>query len=151
MIGKGAGNGQRVRDEILNIMHRHKISESAGHFYEQWHQKLHNNTTPDDIYICEALLAFLQSNNLNDYWRVLNANGITKERLASYERKITEVPVHRPDAIGSFQEYLKILKEMHSSGDLEILSNEAKQHLGNDTKGMIDDMMRNYGDHDTLR
>jgi hypothetical protein len=27
MIGKGAGNGQRVRDEILHIMHRHKISE----------------------------------------------------------------------------------------------------------------------------
>ena len=40
---------------------------------------------------------------------------------------------------------------MHSSGDLEILSNEAKQHLGNDTKGLIDDLMRNYGDYDTLR
>jgi alpha-glucan,water dikinase len=37
MIGKGSGNGQRVRDEILNIMHRNKISEQAGHFYEQWH------------------------------------------------------------------------------------------------------------------
>lgn len=37
MIGKGAGNGQRVRDEILHIMHRHKIPETAGHFYEQWH------------------------------------------------------------------------------------------------------------------
>jgi len=23
--------------------------------------------------------------------------------------------------------------------------------LGNDTKGMIDDLMRNYNDHDTLR
>ena len=34
MIGKGSGNGQRVRDEILNIMHRHKISEQSGHFYE---------------------------------------------------------------------------------------------------------------------
>ena len=33
-IGKGSGNGQRVRDEILVIMHRHKISERAGHFYE---------------------------------------------------------------------------------------------------------------------
>ena len=37
MIGKGAGNGQRVRDDILHIMHNHKIPESAGHFYEQWH------------------------------------------------------------------------------------------------------------------
>jgi alpha-glucan,water dikinase len=34
MIGKGAGNGQRVRDEILNIMHLHKIPETSGHFYE---------------------------------------------------------------------------------------------------------------------
>jgi alpha-glucan,water dikinase len=37
LIGKGSGNGQRVRDEILHIMHRHHISERAGHFYEQWH------------------------------------------------------------------------------------------------------------------
>jgi hypothetical protein len=36
-IGKGSGNGQAIRDEILHIMHRHNISERAGHFYEQWH------------------------------------------------------------------------------------------------------------------
>ena len=40
---------------------------------------------------------------------------------------------------------------MHSSGDLELLSQEAKQHVGNDTKGMIDDLLRNFGDQDTLR
>jgi len=45
-------------------MHKHHIPETAGHFYEQWHQKLHNNTTPDDIYICEALLAYLRSGDL---------------------------------------------------------------------------------------
>ena len=28
-------------------------------FLEQWHQKLHTNTSPDDIAICEAYLAFL--------------------------------------------------------------------------------------------
>jgi hypothetical protein len=33
-IGKGSGNGQAIRDEILHIMHRHNISERAGHFYE---------------------------------------------------------------------------------------------------------------------
>jgi len=27
---------------------------------EEWHQKLHNNTTPDDVPICQAYLAFLQ-------------------------------------------------------------------------------------------
>ena len=68
-VGKGSGSGQRVRDEILNIMHRHNISERAGHFYEQWHQKLHNNTTPDDIPICEALLAYLRSGGqMHVYW-----------------------------------------------------------------------------------
>ena len=29
-------------------------------FLEQWHQKLHTNTTPDDVIICEAYLAFLE-------------------------------------------------------------------------------------------
>lgn len=133
-------------------MHRNKISETTGHFYEQWHQKLHNNTTPDDIPICEALLIYLKSGgNMGKYWEHLNNNGITKERLASYERKITTEPWMKPEAIGDFEEYLKILKAMHSSGDLELLSNEAKQHVGNDTKGMIDDVMRNYNDQDTLR
>ncbi len=32
-----------------------------------------------------------------------------------------------------------------------MLSNEAKQHVGNDTKGMMDDILGNFGDHDTLR
>jgi len=40
---------------------------------------------------------------------------------------------------------------MHSSGDLEMLSNEAKQHLGGDAKALVDDLVANYGDHDTLR
>jgi alpha-glucan,water dikinase len=46
-------------------MHKHHISEKSGHFYEQWHQKLHNNTTPDDIGICEALLGFLKTNKIS--------------------------------------------------------------------------------------
>jgi hypothetical protein len=27
---------------------------------EEWHQKLHNNTTPDDVPICSAYIAFLE-------------------------------------------------------------------------------------------
>lgn len=111
MVGKGSGSGQRVRDEILNIMHEHKISERAGHFYEQWHQKLHNNTTPDDIPICEALLAYLRSGgNMSVYWETLKVNGISRERLATYERKITEEPYYLPQTIQSFEKYLGILK-----------------------------------------
>jgi alpha-glucan,water dikinase len=72
---------------------------------------LHNNTTPDDIYICEALLAYLKSGgDVSKYWEVLSKNGITKERLASYERKITCEPWYKPEAIGDFEEYLKVLK-----------------------------------------
>jgi hypothetical protein len=26
---------------------------------QEWHQKLHNNTTPDDVIICEGLLAYM--------------------------------------------------------------------------------------------
>lgn len=110
-IGKGSGNGQAVRDEILNIMHRHKISERAGHFYEEWHQKLHNNTTPDDVPICEALLSYLKSGgNMSNYWDHLHKNGINKERLASYERKVIHEPWYKPEAIGDFENYLRILK-----------------------------------------
>ncbi len=50
-VGRG-GPGQEVRDGVLNIMHRHRIKELHGTWLEQWHQKLHNNTTPDDIVIC---------------------------------------------------------------------------------------------------
>lgn len=37
-------------------------------FLEQWHQKLHTNTTPEDVHICEAYLAFLSSGNMDDFW-----------------------------------------------------------------------------------
>ena len=152
MIGKGSGNGQRVRDEILNIMHRHHISERAGHFYEQWHQKLHNNTTPDDVPICEALLGYLRSGgNMGIYWDTLKQNGIDRERLTSYERKITEEPYYLPNTISDFEGYLQILKQLHSSGDLNMLCNEARWAVGDQEHKLMDDMMKNFGDPDTLR
>lgn len=43
---------------------------------QDWHQKLHNNTTPDDVSICEAYIAFLEGNGDNGaYWRVLSDSG----------------------------------------------------------------------------
>lgn len=60
------------------------------HFIEQWHQKLHTNTTPEDITICEAYLAFLHSGYDGDFWRVLWDNGrITREMLATMDHPIT--------------------------------------------------------------
>jgi hypothetical protein len=39
---------------------------------EEWHQKLHNNTSPDDVVICEALLAYLRSGlDIKAYWATL--------------------------------------------------------------------------------
>ncbi len=39
---------------------------------EQWHQKLHNNTSPDDVIICEALLAYVDAGlDTGAYWSTL--------------------------------------------------------------------------------
>jgi hypothetical protein len=39
---------------------RNHIPEKKGTWMEEWHQKLHNNTTPDDVPICSAYIAFLE-------------------------------------------------------------------------------------------
>ena len=62
---RGGGRGEDIRLEILDIMRRHNIREGhrAGiddRFLEQWHQKLHQNTSPDDIAIASAYIAFLE-------------------------------------------------------------------------------------------
>jgi len=132
-IGRGGNQGQQIRDEILHIMHRNKIPETAGHFYEQWHQKLHNNTTPDDVGICKALLAFLRTGGkMEEYWKVLNDHGITKERLASYERSITKEPYLHGDSgrlILEFENYLRILQSVHDALDLKTAIEAAKSCL----------------------
>ncbi len=91
---------------------------------EQWHQKLHNNTTPDDVVICEAYLAFLyEGGNQDAYWRVLKQGGVTRERLASFERAITVDPEYFPDKqqalIRDCTHYLGILKACHSGAELQ--------------------------------
>ena len=149
LLGKGTGNGQAIRDEILVIMHKNKIPESNSNFYEQWHQKLHNNTTPDDIIICEALLAFLYSGNIDDYRNTLKRGGISKERMASYERKITAEPWHNSNYIGDFERYLKILKSVHASTDLIQTYEQCKYIIGNN--GKLDEIINNKDDKDVLR
>ena len=84
-VGRG-GDGQRIRDEILHIMHRNHIPETKGLWMEQWHQKLHNNTTPDDVPICEAYIAFLEANgNKEAYWRVLSDAGERRGGACSWK------------------------------------------------------------------
>ncbi|CAI0405840.1 unnamed protein product [Linum tenue] len=122
-VGRGGKGdvGQRIRDEILTIQ---RNNECKTGMMEEWHQKLHNNSSPDDIIICEALLNYVTSGFRTDvYWQTLNANGLTKEKLASYDRPITSEPRFRSDAkdglIRDLTMYLKTLKAVHSGADLE--------------------------------
>ncbi len=141
-LGRGS-DAQRVRDEVLNIMHRHGIKEVSGHFMEEWHQKLHNNATPDDIIICEAYLDFLKSDgNLEIFYKRLSQGGVSKERLESYDRPIKSHPDFSADLKGplihDFENFLSILKEVHSGTDLDAAAAGAGRLLDDETKGLIE-------------
>jgi alpha-glucan,water dikinase len=133
-MGRGGSAGQQIRDEILVIMHRHNIKEIHGTYYEQWHQKLHNNTTPEDIGICRAIIAFLRGGgDMAKYWQVLHEHDITKERLASYSRPITTEP-HTVNCdsgrlIADFENYLQILRSVHDALDLQVALQHAESCL----------------------
>ena len=132
-LGRGS-NGQRVRDEILEIMHRHRIKEVSGHFMEEWHQKLHNNTTYDDVVICEGYLAFLRADgDRGAFYRHLAANGIDRERLAHLERPIVSepdfVPYLKQGLLHDFEHYLLTLKRVHQGADLQVALESAMQLL----------------------
>lgn len=140
-LGRGS-DAQRVRDEVLNIMHRRNIKEVSGHFMEEWHQKLHNNATPDDIVICQAYLEFLRSNgNPEVFYKTLEAGGVTKERIESYERPIRSHPDFIPNLkdalIHDFENFLSILKEVHSGTDLYSAIQAAERLLDNETKELL--------------
>lgn len=150
-VGRG-GEGQRIRDEILVIMHRHHIKEVTGHFLEEWHQKLHNNTTPDDIAICEAYIEFLRSYGNHDvFYNTLKAGGVSRERLRSFERPITTdpdfVPHLRDALIYDFGNYLKVLKSVHSGTDLEVAFEAATFALEHDTAGRMRGLLHQKNAH----
>jgi alpha-glucan,water dikinase len=148
-LGRG-GEGQRVRDEILHIMHRNHLKEMSGQFIEEWHQKLHNNTTPDDVIICQAYLAFLRSNgDVGAFYRTLEQGGVTRARLQSFERAIKSDPTFygdRKDAlIGEFENFLKILKSVHSGTDLDSAVAAARGRLDGGTNRQLDDLLGQRG------
>ena len=60
---------------------------------EEWHQKLHNNTSPDDVIICEALLAYIDSGlNISAYWTTLKVG----PRNLMYSIRCSARQIHRP-------------------------------------------------------
>ncbi|KAL8519122.1 hypothetical protein ACS0TY_010167 [Phlomoides rotata] len=122
-VGRGGEGdvGQRIRDEILVIQ---RNNNCKGGIMEQWHQKLHNNTSPDDVVICQALIDYMNSDfDLSVYWKTLNDNGITKERLLSYDRAIRSEPDFRRDQkdglLRDLGHYMRTLKAVHSGADLD--------------------------------
>ncbi|GAV71559.1 PPDK_N domain-containing protein [Cephalotus follicularis] len=122
-VGRGGEGdvGQRIRDEILVIQ---RNNDCKGGMMEEWHQKLHNNTSPDDVIICQALIDYIKSDfDISVYWKTLNENGITKERLLSYDRAIHSEPGFRRDQkVGLLRDlgnYMRTLKAVHSGADLE--------------------------------
>jgi len=152
-LGRG-GEGQLIRDEMLNIMHRHDIKEDPNTFMEQWHQKIHNNTTPDDIVICEAYLEFLRSNgDLGSFYRTLEAGSVTKKRLEGFERPIVSEPdfvlYQREGLIHDFENYLKLLKSVLSGTDLESAINAARHLLDEELSNLLD-FLRYHRSGDTV-
>ncbi|CAK9158146.1 unnamed protein product [Ilex paraguariensis] len=122
-IGRGGEGdvGQRIRDEILVIQRK---NDCKGGMMEEWHQKLHNNTSPDDVVICQALIDYIKSDfDISVYWKTLDDNGITKERLLSYDRAIHSEPNFRRDQkdglLRDLGSYMRTLKAVHSGADLE--------------------------------
>eukprot|EP00828_Plagiopyla_frontata_P040543 TRINITY_DN5527_c0_g1_i9.p1 TRINITY_DN5527_c0_g1~~TRINITY_DN5527_c0_g1_i9.p1 ORF type:complete len:844 (-),score=166.05 TRINITY_DN5527_c0_g1_i9:182-2713(-) len=126
-IGKGNTTAQAIRDGILILQHNHHL----GGFYEEWHQKLHNNTTPDDIAIGEGLITFLKTNDINKYWEVLHKHGVTKERLLSFDRGIHHEPfyVNNPQLISDLEHFLITIKQVHSATDINVMIDQAKIRL----------------------
>ncbi|KAG2256802.1 hypothetical protein Bca52824_076096 [Brassica carinata] len=122
-VGRGGEGdvGQRIRDEILVIQ---RNNDCAGGMMEEWHQKLHNNTSPDDVVICQALMDYVKSDfDMSVYWKTLNDNGINKERLLSYDRAIHSEPSFRREQkdglLRDLGHYMRTLKAVHSGADLE--------------------------------
>ncbi|KAL6851874.1 hypothetical protein ACP4OV_020059 [Aristida adscensionis] len=122
-VGRGGEGdvGQRIRDEILVIQ---RNNDCKGGMMEEWHQKLHNNTSPDDVVICQALIDYIKSDfDISVYWDTLNKNGITKERLLSYDRAIHSEPNFRSEQkeglLHDLGNYMRSLKAVHSGADLE--------------------------------
>eukprot|EP01025_Chloroclados_australasicus_P029393 TRINITY_DN2937_c0_g1_i13.p1 TRINITY_DN2937_c0_g1~~TRINITY_DN2937_c0_g1_i13.p1 ORF type:complete len:933 (-),score=168.34 TRINITY_DN2937_c0_g1_i13:30-2582(-) len=151
----GGGDGQRIRDEILQIMHRNGIGEKKELWIEQWHQKLHNNTTPDDVAICTAYIAYLEAGrDVGAYWRTLSDHGITKERLESFDRPIVAQPdtygVDPGRLISEFRNYLGILKAVHQGDDIQQSAKAVYNWLPDGAKSYVGYVISHLNDNQIL-
>ena len=136
-------------------MHRNHLKEMAGQFIEEWHQKLHNNTTPDDVVICTAYLAFLRSNgDVGLFYRTLEQGGVTRDRLRSFERPIRTDPTFYGDKkdalIGEFENFLRILKSVHTGTDLDSAAGAVRGRLSPEANRHLDEVFARRGQPSAL-
>lgn len=121
--------------------------------------QLHNSTDPTDVVICDALLAFWNGNGDHSaYWHVLLSNGVTRERLASYQRGITV----DPDFVGHIKDtmlhelgkYGALLRAVHLGTDLHSIVDRCQGLMHGETRDTVNGFMhcRHSGSFvDTLR
>lgn len=146
-VGRGGSGdlGQRIRDDILVIL-RHHRDWKHGSMMEQWHQKLHNNTSPDDVVICDALIAFWNANgDMGAYWHVINSNGLSRERLASYEQPITAEPDHPGHLKGTMLHelgrYGHLLRQVHLGTDLNSIVHRCQGFMDGGVRDQVNGFM----------
>ena len=151
-LPRGGGNGDDIRLGILQMMRENGIKE--GHrpgiedpFIAQWHQKLHSNTTVDDIYICEAYLHFLHTGNWEDFWTHLWENHkLTREDLAAMKagwrtEGIIGPGNHLPFLIDPMKHFYWILRITHGGGNMDSAMDFARGNMPEDIQYDIDDML----------
>ncbi|CDJ46284.1 alpha-glucan water dikinase 1, putative [Eimeria brunetti] len=115
------------------------------------------NTKPRELaHACESLtfytavIVFLESRgDLSAFWRVLSDHGITRERLASYERKITMEPhmVHTDinELINDFRAYLSVIQDVHDARDARKAFDYARGYLPGDTAQVVERVVSEMG------
>lgn len=146
-VGRGGSGdlGQRIRDDILVIL-RHNREWKHGSMMEQWHQKLHNNTSPDDVIICDALLAFWRGNgDMGAYWHTILSNSMTKERMASYEQPITTEPDFRghlkDTMLHELGRYGDLLRQVHLGTDLNFIVGRCQNFMDGGVRNSVNHFM----------
>ncbi|MEW6379619.1 MAG: PEP/pyruvate-binding domain-containing protein [bacterium] len=151
-IPRGGGNGDELRLFILDIMRRHGIRE--GHrpgiddpFLEQWHQKLHSNCTSEDITICEAYIAFQETNSRDFFYQILWDRGrISRDFLRNMARPLTHEPRYMPQLVPDLKHLLWILKQIHgSSQNLHYLLHVSRWQFDGELFSMLEDVENNFG------
>ncbi|CAN8066670.1 unnamed protein product [Agarophyton chilense] len=155
-VGRGGSGdlGQRIRDDILAIL-RHCRDWGHGSMMEQWHQKLHNNTSPDDVVICDALIIFWEGNgNLSGYWDAIHSQGLTSERMASYEQPITNNPDFRghikDTMLWELRRYGALLRQVHLGTDLRSIVERCQSFMDGGARHEVNNFMHIRGSHSPM-